>query len=302
MDKKYAFGVDIGGTTIKIGLLTNDGEIVYETAIDTDTSDSGKNVLPDIAAKIAEIIKDTNTPKEMISGIGMGVPGAVNSKGVVNKLVNIGWGVVDAKSDMEAITGMRVEVGNDANVAALGEAWKGAAEGYDDVVMVTLGTGVGGGVVSGGRLIAGAHGSGGEIGHIFVNPDEIDKCGCGNQGCLEQYASATGIVRFAKKAGMDVSEAKDVFDLARKNDLKALKVIDQFATILGESLARVSCVADPEIFVIGGGVCASADLFLYIVEQAFRRHCFHAARETKFVIAQLGNKAGIFGAAKMVLD
>ena len=302
MDKKYAFGVDIGGTTIKIGLLTNDGEIVYETAIDTDTSDSGKNVLPDIAAKIAEIIKDPNTPKNMIAGIGMGVPGAVNSKGVVNKLVNIGWGVVDAKSDMEAITGMRVEVGNDANVAALGEAWKGAAEGYDDVVMVTLGTGVGGGVVSGGRLIAGAHGSGGEIGHIFVNPDEVDRCGCGNQGCLEQYASATGIVRFAKKAGMNVREAKDVFDLARKNDLKALKVIDQFATILGESLARVSCVADPEIFVIGGGVCASADLFMYIVEQAFKRHCFHAARETKFTVAKLGNKAGIFGAAKMVLD
>ncbi len=302
MDKKYAFGVDIGGTTIKIGLLTSDGEIVYETAIDTDTSDNGKNVLPDIAAKIAEIIKDTSINKEMVAGIGLGVPGAVNSKGVVNKLVNIGWGVVDAKSDMEAITGLRVEVGNDANVAALGEAWKGAAEGCNDVVMVTLGTGVGGGIVVGGKLIAGAHGAGGEIGHIFVNPNEVEECGCGNHGCLEQYASATGILKSALSMGMDVKEAKDVFDAAKDGNVTASKVIDKFATTLAESLARISCVVDPEMFVIGGGVCASADLFMYIIEYTFKKHCFHAARETKFAVAKLGNKAGIFGAAKMVLD
>lgn len=302
MDIKYAFGVDIGGTTIKIGLLTIAGEIVYETAIDTDISDSGKNVLPDIATKIAEILSELKIEKEMVAGIGLGVPGAVNDKGVVNKLVNIGWGVVDAKSEMEAITGLKVEVGNDANVAALGEAWMGAAKGLSDVCMVTLGTGVGGGIVVGGKLLCGANGAAGEIGHIYVNPDEVESCGCGNKGCLEQYASATGIVRLAKKAGMDVKEAKDVFDLARDKDIKALKVIDNFATILAESLARVSCVINPEAFVIGGGVSASADLFLYIVEYIFKKHCFHAARDTKFLVATLGNKAGMFGAAKMVID
>lgn len=309
---KYCIGVDIGGTTVKMGLFEEDGKILDKWEIVTDTSEEGKAVLPNIASSIAAKISEHGLDKRDVLGIGAGVPAPVNSEGIVNGSANLGWKYKEVKRELEELTGLSAYIGNDANVAALGEMWKGGGEGEKNMIMVTLGTGVGGGVIIDGKMLVGANGAGGEIGHICVNYSETDRCGCGNRGCLEQYASATGIVRLAKrKLGQEMRStvlnkedvtAKDVFDAVKSGDEVAQEIAVEFGRYLGYGLANLAAVADPAVFVIGGGVSKAGEVLLPYIEKPFMERAFFANKNVRFVLAKLGNDAGICGAAKMVLD
>ena len=250
--------------------------------------------------------------KEDIDGVGIGVPGPVNSKGEVDRAVNLYWGYKDVAGEMEELTGLPAKAGNDANVAALGEAWKGAAAGSSDVIMVTLGTGVGGGIIVDGKIVTGHHGAGGEIGHANVDHHETESCNCGNKGCLEQFASATGIVRMAKKElavsaeksvlrDVENISAKAVLDAFKENDPVAVATMKKVGEQLGGALAIISCVTDPETIVIGGGVSKAGQPLIDCIQKYYREYTFSSCKDTPIVIATLGNDAGIYGAAKMVL-
>ena len=307
---KYGFGVDLGGTTVKIAYFEETGEMRSKWEIPTNRENSGSQILPDIAASIGDFCKSWNIPREELLGIGIGVPGAV-SKGVVNCCVNLGWGVVAIEEELSKLTGLPVKASNDANVAALGEYWKGGGLGCDNVVFVTLGTGVGGGIIVDGKLMNGAHGSGGELGHMVLDPKETAVCGCGKRGCLEQYSSATGVVSNylaeCKKAGVEPieltgpSDSKDVFQACREGDKLALAAADTMADYLGRALALIANVVDPEMFLIGGGASASADVYLDKVREHFKQYALSASRETPIKVASLGNDAGIIGAAYVAL-
>lgn len=309
---KYCFGVDIGGTTVKMGLFEKDGKILDKWEIITKTEEEGKAVLPDIATSVLEKININQLKKEDIIGIGVGVPAPVSEKGVVNGSANIGWGYKDVKGELEVLTELPVAVGNDANVAALGEMWQGGGEGQSNIIMVTLGTGVGGGVIIGGSVVVGAHGAGGEIGHLCVNYEETETCGCGNRGCLEQYASATGIVRLAKKRlaeetrktglNSEAVTAKDVFDAVKDGDVVAQEIAVEFGRYLGYGLANLAVVADPAVIVIGGGVSKAGDVLISYIQKPFLERAFFANRNVEFKLATLGNDAGIYGSAKLILD
>lgn len=305
--EKYYIGADIGGTTVKLGMFSHTGELLEKWEIKTRVENEGENILPDVAASIEEkrAEKDGN-----IMGIGIGVPGPITDDGTVLKCPNIHWPVFNVKDKLIELTGVgNVKVGNDANVAALGEMWKGGGRGFDSIVMVTLGTGVGGGVILGGKILTGSKGAGGEIGHMKVEMNETDVCGCGGKGCLEQYSSATGIVRLAKKglradsslASLAEITAKDIFDAAKAGDDYALSVVDQFAKYLGIALANVSHVVDPEAFVIGGGVSRAGDIIINSIEKYYNDNVLYALRDKEFRLAELGNDAGIYGSVRMVL-
>ena len=310
--RRYAFGVDIGGTTVKIGLFETSGILSDKWEIQTRTSESGRYILEDIADAIRNKCKEKQIAQDEIQGIGIGVPGPVFEGTIVNKCVNLGWGVINVVEIMERLTGIKnIVVGNDANVAALGEMWKGAGEGHKNVVMITLGTGVGGGIVIDGKIVSGRFGAAGEIGHIQVEKEEKRFCGCGKHGHLEQYASATGIVRLAKKkleAGTadtvlnaENLTAKDVFDAVKAGDQVAMEIAEEFGRYLGYALANIAALVDPEAIVIGGGVSKAGEILLDYVEKAYKERVFFANKKVRFALAQLGNDAGIFGAAKMVL-
>ncbi len=308
---KFIIGVDLGGTTVKLGLFDLNGTIVDKWEIPTRTEHQGERILPDIADSILNQISTKKIDKETVLGIGIGVPGPVDNQGVIYKAANLGWGVFNVAETLEGLTGLHVKAGNDANVAALGEMWKGGGQGYTDLVAVTLGTGVGGGIIVDGRVLAGVSGAGGEIGHMHVEDAETEVCGCGKKGCLEQYTSATGIVRLAKRRlaldekasslrGREIS-AKTVFDAVKAGDEVAIQVANQFGTYLGKGLAAVACVTNPAIFVIGGGVSKAGPILLTFIEENYREHVFHGSRDAKFALATLGNDAGIYGSAKMIL-
>ena len=309
---KYCFGVDIGGTTVKMGLFEAEGKILDKWEITTDTSQEGKAILPDISVSIAAKTEEHRLNKEDIIGVGVGVPAPVTSEGIVNGSANLGWNYKEVKKEMEELTGLHAEIGNDANVAALGELWKGGGAGRKNIVMVTLGTGVGGGVIIDGKILTGQNGAGGEIGHLCVNYEETDKCGCGNCGCLEQYASATGIVRLAKKKlGQELRPtvlkkeditAKDVFDAVKAGDEIAVEIAVEFGRYLGYALANIAVVTDPDAFVIGGGVSKAGEILIPFIREPYMEKAFFANRKVDFVLATLGNDAGICGAAKLVLD
>ena len=310
---KYGFGVDIGGTTVKIAFFDEQGTMLTKWEIPTVTADGGKQILPDIAASIRQYVeKESINPAEVI-GVGVGVPGPVNSKGVVNKCVNLGWGVFNISEELGNLTGFPVKAGNDANVAALGEFWKGGGKGCDNMIFVTLGTGVGGGIVVEGQLLHGAHGAGGEIGHLVLNRDETEPCGCGKLGCVEQYCSATGIVRMAKKAlaayegtsklsACEPLTCKDIFDCGKAGDELAVKVLNQYFAYLGEFLGNICNVVNPEAVVLGGGVSKAGQMLLDGTRPYFDKAVFHAARGVRFELASLGNDAGAYGAFKLALD
>lgn len=311
--KKYGFGVDIGGTTIKMGFFETDGKLLDKWEIKTNTENKGENILSDIAKAVDNKLAQEGISKDDVQGIGVGVPGPVNSKGVVNRCVNLGWGVLDVAAELSSLTSLEVKAGNDANVAALGEMWKGGAEGSSDVIMVTLGTGVGGGIIVDGKIVAGANGAGGEIGHITVNKDEIEACNCGQYGCLEQYVSATGIVRMAKRKLAKTDDAtilrntedlsaKLIFDEAKAGDAVAMGLVDELGEILGSALSNIACVSNPEVIVIGGGVSKAGDILIDTIKKHFVESCFHVCRDTRFELASLGNDAGIYGCMKMMLD
>ena len=307
----YCVGIDIGGTTVKCGLFQEDGVLLDKWEVKTRTENNGERILPDVAEAVLAKLAEKKIAKEEVLGAGVGVPGPVNDEGEIPYAVNLQWGYKHIAKELRELLDLPVRVGNDANVAALGEMWKGGGAGTKNLVMVTLGTGVGGGVIVNGRMVAGAHGAGGEIGHACVDPKEPETCNCGNNGCLEQMASATGIVRLAKqelaKSQQDSVlrkeslSAKAVFDAYKDGDELAAIVVDRFAEYLGNALGFVAAVVDPEVFVIGGGVSKAGTALLECIGKYYRRYAFTACKETPLVLATLGNDAGIYGAARLAL-
>ncbi len=310
---QYIFGIDIGGTTVKCGLFTKEGELLEKWEIVTRREEKGAHILPDVAGTILSKCEEKGIRKDDVCGIGLGIPGPVTEDGVVLKCANLGWDITPAARQMEELTKIPVKAGNDANVAALGEMWKGGGIGYEDVVMVTLGTGVGGGIIIGGRIVAGSNGAGGEIGHMIVNPQEDALCGCGGHGHLEQYASATGIVRMAKKrlaADNTASKlrefpelsAKNVFDCAKEQDSIACDLVDMLGEYLALALTHVAAAVDPQVFVIGGGVSRAGEILLDAVRRHYNENILFALRNKEFRLAKLGNDAGIYGSARLVVN
>lgn len=309
---KYAFGVDVGGTTVKLGLFDERGILTDKWEIPTNTEDQGAAILPDVAKSILDKMEEKSLKEEDVAGIGIGVPGPVDNKGfLVGGAVNLGWGAFDIPKALQAYIKVPVKAANDANVAAFGELWQGGGKGYENMVAVTLGTGVGGGIIVDGRLLAGATGAGGEIGHLHLQDGESESCNCKNKGCLEQYASATGIVRLAKRRLAEDEKsstlregeitAKAVFDAVKAGDGVAIEIAERFGEYLGKGLAIVAAVVNPEVFVIGGGVSKAGEILLTFVEPNFKKYAFPQCRGAKFVLARLGNDAGIYGAAALVL-
>jgi glucokinase len=313
---KYCFGVDLGGTTVKLGLFDTQGTVLDKWEIPTRKEEKGKNILPDIANAVLDKMTEKVISKDEVVGVGIGVPGPVDEAGVIHKAVNLGWDVIDIVGVLGGLLGMSVKAGNDANVAALGEMWKGGGKGYNNMVLATLGTGVGGGIIINGKMVTGATGAGGEIGHIHIVDGEPDECGCGKHGCLEQYASATGVVRLAnrKLASSDKDSvlrkskvdgeltAKAVFDAVKAGDELANEIAEEFGLYLGKGLAAIGCVVNPEAYVIGGGVSKAGDILLEYVTKYYKQYVHYGSKDAKFVLATLGNDAGIYGAAKLILD
>ncbi len=308
-------GIDVGGTTVKVGLFETDGTLLEKWEVKTRREENGKYILPDVAesirGKLAELGLDL---KKDIAGAGLGVPGPVLPDGSVEVCVNLGWHNVNPQRELGGLLeGIPVKSGNDANVAALGEMWQGGGKGYSDIIMITLGTGVGGGVILNQKILDGRHGLGGEIGHIHVRDDEWEHCNCGGVGCLEQIASATGIAREARRKmaaderdsalrrfGDDVT-AKDVLDAAKAGDALADEVVEVVARYLGLALGQAALIVDPEIFVIGGGVSKAGQ---FLVDRIFKYYDFFtpiSQNKAKIGLATLGNDAGIYGAARLIL-
>ena len=313
--EKICIGVDVGGTGNKLGMFREDGTLIKKWDFPTDTSDNGSRILPDIAESIRKTMDESFHGKAEFIGVGLGVPGPVQPTGYVEVCVNLNWReMYPARELSELLGGVRVEVGNDANVAALGEAWRGGGEGAANAVLITLGTGVGGGIVMDGEIVTGKHGLAGEIGHIHVRDGETEPCNCGAVGCLEQIASATGIVREAKRrlskekereSGLrafgDKLTAKDVCDLGREGDALADEIMETVAKYLGETVDMLAMTIDPEIFIIGGGVSRAGAYLLDKIRVYYDRYMKISQNRGRVVLAELGNDAGIYGAAKLVL-
>lgn len=312
--KPYAFGVDIGGTSVKLGLFQTDGILLDKWEIPTRTANGGEQILPDVARAITDKLMEKNIPAAQVEGIGIGVPGPVGSDYTVYKCINLGWGVFNVKGQMNALLPEipNVAAANDANVAALGELWMGGAKGYNSAVMFTLGTGVGGGVVMNQKIVAGTNGGAGEVGHMTINPEETVRCNCGKYGCLEQYASANGIVRMAKEMLKNCDKpsklreiehftSKDICDLACDGEEMAMDIVDRCGHYLGLAMSYVSCTIDPDTFVIGGGMSRAGDIITKPIQKYYKRYAFHVSTGANITVATLGNDAGIYGCVKMIL-
>lgn len=308
---KYAYCVDLGGTAVKLGFFRDDGQLLDKWQIGTDRSGGGQNIPSDIAGSVLAHMGGRGLAREECLGIGIGVPGQVWPDGTVNA-ENLGWERFPLVSRLESAAGLRVAAENDANAAAVGEYWQGGGKGYRSLVLVTLGTGVGGGIILDGKCLQGAHMAGGEIGHIQVDPGEIRRCVCGRRGCLEQYASATGCVRMALDAlrsagtpsvlrGLPGLEARDVWDAAKAGDELAMGVADRFCRYLARGLAAVAGIVDPEVFVIGGGVSGAGQTLIDVTAGYYRESVMSFFRETPIILARLGNDAGLYGCAAMLL-
>lgn len=313
--KKYVFGVDIGGTTVKIGFFSADGTLLEKWEIPTRTENGGEQVLPDVAVSVKEAMARYGVAAEQVEGIGIAVPGPVDAENTVYKCVNLGWGVFNVKERMNELLPEipRVAAGNDANVAALGELWQGGGQGCRSAVMITLGTGVGGGVVLDGQIVAGHNGGAGEIGHMTVEPTETEACTCGKYGCLEQYASARGIVHMAKGMLTDCDTpsalrnmadftSKEICELAAAGDPMAVAVMERFGEYLGRVMSFISCTVDPDVYIIGGGMSRAGSIVTDTILRYYHKYAFHVSTGTGVAIAKLGNDAGIYGSAKMILN
>lgn len=308
----YAFGVDVGGTTVKLGLFDASGRELDKWEIPTVKDNEGTAILPDVAKSILKKMEEKDISEADLAGIGIGVPGAVDDEGtLIGGAVNIGWKPFNIPKELNAYINVPVKAANDANVAAFGEMWQGGGKGYSNMVAVTLGTGVGGGIIVNGNIVTGATGAAGEIGHIHMEDNETEECGCKNKGCLEQYASATGIVRLARRrlAEDDVPSvlregelsAKAVFDAVKAGDQVAIEIAERFGRYLGKGLALVGNVVNPEVFVIGGGVSKAGEILLSFVMPELQKYAFPPCRGVKLALAKLGNDAGIYGAAGLIL-
>ncbi len=313
--EKVCFGIDVGGTTVKIGLFSDEGKLLDSTEIPTRKEDNGSHILPDICSAIEARLEAQNLTRNDLIGVGIGIPGPVTKDGTVLNCVNLGWGIIKIEEKLsQMLGGVMVKAGNDANVAALGENWQGGGQGFEDLILITLGTGVGGGVIIGNEIITGSNGAAGEIGHMpTVTGEEASQCGCGKYGCLETVASATGIVREAKKLLEKSSEpsvlrdiipfsCKDIFDAAKEGDKLSMEVVDKLAYYLGTAAASIAAVINPQVIVIGGGVSKAGKFLLDKIEENFTAAAFHACKNAKFALATLGNDAGMYGAAALILD
>ncbi|MBQ6874855.1 MAG: ROK family glucokinase [Lachnospiraceae bacterium] len=310
---KKCIGIDLGGTTVKLGLFCEDGTLVEKWEIPTRTEENGKYILPDIADSIKEKLETAGISGEEVLGAGIGVPGPMLPDGYVETCVNLGWRDINPEKELSELLGFPVYGGNDANVAALGEFWQGGGSGYENVVAVTLGTGVGSGIILNGKILTGSNGMGGELGHLPVNRDEAELCNCGGRGCVEMYASATGLVRLAKRH-LAVSEelsvlrvsgnftAKDVLDAAKAGDELAEIVVDEAMNYLAVGLTMLTYTVDPEVYVIGGGVSKAGEYLLDKLRVHYDRYIKLSAKRAKICLATLGNDAGLYGAAKLVLN
>jgi len=309
-DSIYA-GIDLGGTTIKFGFFNSEGHLIDKWSIPTRRENKGAFILSDIRDSL--LSRAVNVAE--IRAIGLGVPGAVRNMKSVAPCVNLNqWGgeeIADTLSRM--MGGITVALVNDANAAALGEMWQGSAKGHKNLIFVTLGTGVGSGIVINGKLVEGVHGAAGEVGHIKINVHEAENCGCGKKGCLEQYASATGIVRIANEMMKETSDqtfgetdepltCQKIFEMAKNGDALALKTVDVFTDSLGQALAAASCICDPEIIIIGGGVSHAGEWMLDKVKAKYKKYAFPASEDTIFRLAALKNDAGIFGSAFLAAE
>ena len=281
--------------------------------IPTDTRNNGSNILKDIAASTKQYLEENRIAKEDILGIGIGVPGPVETSGIVNECSNLGWGRLPVEEILSNLTGFPVKAGNDASMAALGEYWKGSGSDYKNLVFVTLGTGVGGGIVIGGRVIPGKHGACGELGHIVLNRQETVPCTCGKYGCAEQYCSATGIVNTARQylkqdarpsALRQISNltCKDIFNAGKAGDAVAADILEIVYDQMAEFLADICCVLDPDAVVIGGGVSKAGAPLLEGIQRHLHKYIFYAISNVEFKLACLGNDAGAYGAFKLALD
>jgi len=315
MSEKWVVGIDLGGTTVKIAFLSLNGDLIEHWEIPTDNSEQGKNITSDIAKSIEEKLNELKHAKEDVLGVGMGAPGPFDYEtGVIFNTVNLGWpDNFPLKETLEKDLGLPVTIDNDANCAALGEMWKGAGEGCKELVCVTLGTGVGGGVIVNGNIVQGVKGAAGEIGHLTAIVENGAPCNCGKHGCLETIASATGIVRLAKEKLSERHKlsilhsildqegaitAKDVFDAAKKEDELACEIVQFVAFHLGLVLANIANTLNPEKIVLGGGVSKAGDVLLKPVRDNFLKFSFKSVAEsTKIDVATLGNTAGVIGAA-----
>ena len=308
---KYCFGVDIGGTFVKLGLFTETGELLDKWQIKTRREDNSEHILPDIADALDVKLKENNISKEDVIGVGFGTPGPVTDDGVAVCPANLDWKNKPVAKELSELTGLPCRGGNDVNVAGLGEMWCGGARGYKNAVVVPIGTGLGAAIICNGKIITGTRGAAGEVGHIHVD-DEIEQpCGCGAMGCVEQFSSATGLVRMAKKVVAETERAtvlrelneitaKDVIDAAKEGDTVADEIFEKFCDYLGYSLAAAAAVIDPEIFIIGGGVSKAGQVLVDRVQAYFKKYAWPGIRDIKFALAELGNDAGIYGAASMV--
>lgn len=304
------FGVDIGGTNTKIGAFDTKGQLLSKWEIKTDTSESGSLILPNIGEEILHYAKNLSR----VIAIGVGIPGPVQRGGYVRRCVNLGWGDFNPARELAAILrGVPVFAGNDANMAAMGEYWKGSGKSSDSVVFITLGTGVGGGIILDGKIVFGMNGLGGEIGHVVVNPEETEPCNCGQTGCLDQTASATGIVRYAQRMldecdtpsvlrNMENFTSRDVVDAARHGDALAEKAFDRCMYFLAKSMAMLTNIIDPEMFIIGGGVSKAGDYLIDTVKKHYESLSHLSEQNAAISPAKLGNDAGIYGAVKLAMD
>ena len=312
---KKCIGIDVGGTTVKVGMFELDGTLVKKWEVPTRKEENGKYILPDVAASIRKVLNEQNISLNEVAGAGLGIPGPVLPNGFVEVCVNLGWREMNPQEILSGLLdGMTVKTGNDANVAALGEMWQGGGKGYHDIVMVTLGTGIGGGFILNGRLYSGS-GMAGEIGHMVIEAGGFP-CSCGRCGCWEAYSSAPALIRMAhaamekhpdsilhelsgKSGGMD---GRAVFQAAEMGDSTALELCRTYGNYLAEGLTNLANLFDPEVIAIGGGISGAPEhLLLMPVREAVRQKCYtgHAGRYPQIVTAALGGQAGMIGAASL---
>ena len=297
--RQVCFGADIGGTTVKLGLVSREGDLLEKREFSTQRDLEG--AFDDIAGHIRQVKE--SFPDDFFVGVGVGVPGPVVDQSLVRGCVNLGWGDVDVAQELSRRVGLPVKAGNDANLATLGEQWQGGGRGCRNMMMLTVGTGVGGGIICDGRVIAGASGGGGEVGHLPLPFRPEWRCSCGKYGCLEVTASATGIIRAAREFSpfkeMEHVTAKDVYDAAAAGDENAKRVTVEAGQARGMAAATLACAANPEMILLGGGVSAAGRALLEPVEAAFQKYVFPPCGNVRFARARLGNDAGIFGGAAL---
>ena len=294
---KYGFGIDLGGTTVKIAYFNEAGKMLEKWEIPTDTSENGIRILPDIAASVRAFLTERKIADSDILGLGIGVPGPVNAKGVVNRCINLGWDVFNIAQKLTELTGFPVKAGNDANVAALGEFWKGGGQGCDNMVFVTLGTGVGGGILTGGRLLEGARGLGGELGHYRTHALDGVDCTCGAKGCWERYAATTALVRAAQEENPAWRDGRAIFAAAEAGDKTVPALPDAWTDEIAQGLAGMVHIFNPQLILIGGGVSAQQKLLIDPIAAKVKAAVMPAFAEgLEIRAAQLHNDAGMVGA------